>query len=273
MTFFAAFGIFAGIQFLPTYVQISLGASAATSGYIVTAQAMGGLFSSIVGGQIIARTGRFKLQMIIGTAIMATAALVLAHLHADETEWRIGLIMVFMGLGTGCVFPVTQVLVQGAVSQDEQGVASSTRQFFNLIGQTMGVATLGLILTTSYAAAFTQDSHDIAPAMPPAVYEQFKDPTLALDPPRFTEARATLLALPGGEAVLQRALGYQRTAVATAIDHVFTGTTAAATIVLILAILVREIRLRRSFDADDGAEDSGTGIGGDTALKPVIELG
>ena len=253
MTTFAAFGIFAGVQFLPTYVQTSLGASAAASGYIVTAQALGGLCTSIIGGQIIARTGRFKYQMIFGTALMATAAFILSHLEANEAEWRIGVVMVLMGFGTGCVFPVTQVLVQGAVSQEQQGVASSTRQFFNLIGQTMGVATLGLVLTTSYVTAFTADSVGFSSTMPPAVYQQFKDPTLALDPVRFEPARAALRALPNGEATLNLALQTQKRAVATAIDHVFLGTLLMALIVLGLAISVREITLRHSFDADDAA--------------------
>jgi len=241
------------VQFLPTYVQTSLGASAAASGYIVTAQALGGLCTSIIGGQIIARTGRFKYQMIFGTALMATAAFILSHLEANEAEWRIGVVMVLMGFGTGCVFPVTQVLVQGAVSQEQQGVASSTRQFFNLIGQTMGVATLGLVLTTSYVTAFTADSAGFASTMPAAVYQQFKDPTLALDPVRFEPARAALRALPNGEATLNLALQTQKRAVATAIDHVFLGTLLMALIVLGLAISVREITLRHSFDADDAA--------------------
>ena len=253
MTFFASFGVFAGGQYLPTYIQTSLGASAASSGFIVTAQAFGGLVTSIIGGQIVSRTGRFKYQMIIGTALIVVATFILTHLHADEAEWRIGIIMVFMGFGTGCVFPLTQVLVQGAVSQDEQGVASSTRQFFNLVGQTLGVATLGLILTTSYVSAFTRDSGDIAPQMPSALYQEFKDPTLALNPTDFRAAQDATRALPDGAAILRSALNHQHEAVATAIDHVFTGTLSAVFVVFVLAITLREIKLRHSFEADEGA--------------------
>ena len=253
MTFFAAGGIFAGTQMLPTYVQTSLGGSAAASGLIVTPQAFGGLITSIIGGQIVSRTGRFKYQMILGTALMLIAAILLSRLHANEEEWRIGLIMVVLGLGTGLVFPVTQVLVQGAVSQDEQGVASSVRQFFNVIGQTLGTAALGLVLTTSYVHAFTQNTSDLAGALPPAVYQDFQDPTLALDPKRYPEASAQILALPNGEATLARARQAQRESVATAIDHVFLGTISLVSIVLVLAITLREIKLRRSFDAEEPA--------------------
>jgi MFS family permease len=253
MTFFSAAGIFAGTQFLPTYVQTSLGGSAAASGLVVTPQAIGGLCTSIIGGQIISRTGRFKSQMILGCVLMTLAALILSRSQANEAEWRIGMVMVLLGFGTGLVFPVTQVVVQGAVSQDEQGVASSVRQFFNLVGQTLGVAALGLVLTTSYVNAFTRDSAGIAQTMPPAVYQQFKDPTLALDPVRYSAATQQILALPGGDATLAKARASQRQAVATAIDHVFIGTLLMILIVLALAISLREIRLRRSFDAEPEA--------------------
>ncbi len=260
MTFFAASGVFAGAQLLPTYVQTSLGASAAASGLVVTPQAFGGLVTSIIGGQIVSRTGRFKYQMILGTVLMGIAALLLTQLHANEAEWRIGLIMVLMGLGTGLVFPMTQVLVQGAVSQHEQGVASSVRQFFNVIGQTLGTAALSLVLTTSYTSAFTSTTPDLAQAMP-AVYRDFQDPTLALDPTRYAAAKEQVLVLPNGQALLDRARQAQREAVATAIDHVFIGTVSLLTIVFAVAVSLREIRLRRSFEAD-----------GDEPRTPHVEV-
>ena len=250
MTFFSAAGIFASSQFMPTYVQTSLGNSATISGLLVAPGAIGGLISSIFGGQLISRTGRFKRQMILGGTLLSIGAFLLSRLGPNESLYYIAGITMFMGLGGGLVFPVTQVVVQGAVSQQEQGVASSTRQFFLLIGNTLGVALLGLVLTTSYISAFAANSRDIAPIIPAATYQQFNDPTLALEAGRYDAARTTVRALPDGEAILQKALSAQRAAVATAIDHVYLGALACALGVLGMALALREIQLRRSFDAE-----------------------
>ena len=248
ITFFSAAGVFAGWQYLPTYVQTSLGASAAASGLIFAPQAVAGLLASIVGGQVIARTGKFKLQMILGGALLSTGAFLMSRFGPDESLYYVGAVALVGGVGGGLVFPVSQVVVQAAVSQDEQGVASSARQFFLHIGNTLGVAALGVVLTTSYASAFAQESRDIAPLIPAATYRQFSDPTLALKPERFAEARETVRALPDGNAILGRALTAQRSAVAQAIDHVNLGMLACTLAVLAIAIALREITLRRSFE-------------------------
>ena len=248
ITFFSAGGVFAAWQYLPTYVQTSLGASAAVSGLLFAPQAVAGLLSSIVGGQVIARTGRFKVQMIVGAALLSLGAFLMARFGPDESLYYVGAVALVGGIGGGLVFPVSQVVVQAAVSQDEQGVASSARQFFLHIGNTLGVAALGVVLTTSYASAFADESRDLVPLIPPATYRQFSDPTLALEPVRFAEARDAVRALPDGAATLDRALTAQRSAVATAIDHVNAGMLLCTLVVLALAIALREITLRRSFD-------------------------
>jgi MFS family permease len=250
MTFFSAAGIFASGQYLPTYVQTSLGSSATVSGLLVAPQAIGNLLSSVAGGQLVARTGRFKLQMIVGTALMAGGAFLTTRFGAHESLYYIAAITVLMGFGGGFVFPVTQVVVQGAVSQDEQGVASSTRQFFLLVGNTLGVALLGLVLTTSYVSEFAEESRGVAATIPEATYVQFNDPTLALDTARYEIARDSIRSTPNGETTLELVLAAQRESVATAIDRVFMGTFLTGLCVFLLAVTIPEFKLRGSFDVD-----------------------
>ncbi len=132
ITIVASAGIFSAVQFLPTFVQTSLGGSATLSGLVITPQAIGILVSSIVSGQLISRTGRFKHQMIIGAAWAAAAVFMLSRLHAGSPIWLVAALVAVLGLGSGLVFPLTQVLVQGAVPQDQQGVSAGIRQFFQL---------------------------------------------------------------------------------------------------------------------------------------------
>ena len=253
ITVVAAGGIFAATQFLPTYVQTSLGRSAASSGLVITPQAIGQLIGSLTTGFLVSRTGRFKYQVSVGALGITTATVLLHGLTDDESPLKLAGIMVVLGMSSGLVFPVTQVLVQGAVSQDQQGIAASTRQFFLLIAQTLGVAVLGLVLTTSYARTFTHDSTAIAAAIPPTAYTQFKDPTLALDPVRYTEVKNELRQTSGGEALLANAIVIRRTSVATAIDNVYAVSLGAGIVVVLVAFSLREITLRRNFGADQDA--------------------
>ncbi len=241
-------GIFAASQFLPTFIQTGLGGSAANSGLVVSVQAIGQLVSSIVTGQLVPRTGKFKYQMVVGGAIMATAALLMSRLQLNDTIAYVAVLAGVMGIGGGLVFPVTQVVVQAAVPQERQGIAGSTRQFFNQIAQTLGAAMFGLVLTAGYASSFADHSAPFRDSLPAGVYQQLKDPTIALEPAKFADLSAELSRQPDGQALLDRSTAAQRESVADATNIVYRIVFGAALAVLVIAALFREFVLRRTFD-------------------------
>jgi hypothetical protein len=119
------------------------------------------------------------------------------------------------------------------------------------IGQVMGVAVLGLVFATSYGSAFDKEVSPHAKAeIPAAVYADFQDPTLPLDPKRFDAARSEILKNPDGQAILDQALFAQREAVTTAIDRIFIASLAGAVVVVALAATLKEIPLRNSFSSE-----------------------
>src|SRR5439155_9965524 len=126
------------------------------------------------------------------------------------------------------------VVVQSSVSHAHMGVATSGRQFFNQIGQVMGVAVFGLIFTTTYASALGDNISSADRAqLPPATYAKFEDPTLALDPRGYEQVRQEVLGLPNGQTILDDTLRSQKDEVATAIDRLFLGSTLAAVGILV----------------------------------------
>jgi hypothetical protein len=144
------------------------------------------------------------------------------------------------------------------VTQDKIGIATSGRQFFMQIGQVMGVAIFGLVFTTTYGSAFTKElPADTRAAIPANVITDFKDPTLTLDANRFDSAKISILALPGGQAVLDDAVKAQRDAVTTATDRIFLFALAGAIVVVGLAITLPEIPLRRTFSTPEEATEAG----------------
>jgi len=250
-------GMFGAITYLPTFIQISLGASATASGLVSTPQSVGLLATSIVGGQLVSRTGKFKLQVIVGSAIGLGATILMQTLKVGSPEWHISLFMVIFGLGGGLVGPTISVIVQSSVSQTFMGVATSSRQFFMQIGQVMGVAIFGVIFTTTYASAFTSDITPETSAILQNAHatDQFNDPTLALDPRGFAQVQGLVRAQPGGQVALDSAISAQKDAVATSIERLFLGSSLMGVIVLALAITMREIPLRRTFSTVEPGEE------------------
>jgi EmrB/QacA subfamily drug resistance transporter len=245
---------FGAIQYLPTFVQTSLGESATASGVVTTPQSLGLLFTSIVGGQVLARTGKYRRQLVLGGVMILAATVMLTRLSVESEKWQISAIMVLYGLGSGLVMPTMSVVIQNCVSHQLLGVATSARQFFMQIGNVLGVAVFGVVLATSYSHAFDDEVDPaVQEQVAPAVVEEFDDPTLALDNRRFPAVIAAFDEVEGGEALLASALAAQKEGVATAIRHIYLGSTVLLAGALVLIVLLQEIPLRRSFAQPEAA--------------------
>ena len=250
--------LFAAIQYLPTFIQTSLGASATVSGIIATPQSLGMLAASIVGGRVVARTGRFKYQIILGSAFSAVAAFLLQTMDVGEEKWHIAAYMVVFGVGSGLVTPVMNVIVQSAVAQEFTGVATSSQMFFRQRSRgVLGVALFGVLFTTSYSSSFADTvDPEVAATFPAAVYEAFEDDaTLAIDTARMEGLEEEVLAAGGSAALFDRALDAQRGAVATATQRLFLISGLGGLIVVALAATMREIALRGKAPAPPPTEE------------------
>ncbi len=146
-------GMFGVIQFMPLFLQGAQGVTATSSGLITMPMSAGWVTGSILSGQLIARTGRYRPIAIIGGLIMITGALLLSTLNADSSAWFTRGYMVVMGLGFGLTMPLYTLAVQNALPYSLLGVGTSALQFFRSIGGTMGVAIFGSLLTSRFAAA------------------------------------------------------------------------------------------------------------------------
>ena len=251
-------GIFGAIQYLPTFVQTALHASATASGVVSTPQSLGLLTTSIIGGQLLSRTGRFKYQVIFGSFLILTATLLLHTLHVGVPKWHIVVFMAVYGLGSGLVMPTMSVITQSAVAHEYLGVATSGRQFFMQIGQVLGTAIFGVVLASSYTGSLHERlPEQTTAAVPAATLAKFDDPVLPLDPRNYNPVKQQVLALPDGQQHLDNILDAQRHGVADAIDDIFLGSAVAALGVVLCAVTIPEIRLRRGFGATAAQEEAG----------------
>lgn len=144
--FFVGLAMFGAIVYLPLFLQVSLGESATSSGFLLTPMMIGIVTASIVSGRLISRFGRYRMFPIAGTAIMGLAMYLLSTLGVGSAGWQATLYMIVLGLGIGNVMQVMVLAVQNSVQPRDMGVATSSAQFFRSIGGTVGVAVLGSIL-------------------------------------------------------------------------------------------------------------------------------
>lgn len=250
--------LFSAVQFLPTFIQTALGASATVSGFLFMPQALGMVAASIVGGRLIARSGRFKWQVVLGSALSALAAFLLQTLGVGDPRWHVAVYLVVFGIGSGLVTPIVNVIVQASVAPEQVGVATSSQMYFRQIAQVLGVALFGAVFTTSYAASFAGNlDAETRAALPAPVHRALEDDaTLALDPGRMAEARARFLATEGDPALFERALDAQREGVAAANRRLFLFSAIGGAALVALALALTEIPLRgrapspRAEDAD-----------------------
>src|SRR5271167_2664751 len=158
--FVVGFALFGAVTYLPLFLQVVKGASPTGSGLQLLPLMGGLLITSIVSGQIITRTGRYKPFPIAGTAVMTLGLYLLSTMDPSSSRVSISLFMFVLGLGLGMVMQVLILAVQNAVDYADLGVATSGATLFRSIGGSLGTAVLGAV----FASRLTSELRRALPA-------------------------------------------------------------------------------------------------------------
>jgi EmrB/QacA subfamily drug resistance transporter len=148
-TFFAVFGFSILIIFLPLWFQIVQGASTTASGYLLFPFLFGLIFSSILAGQIVSRTGRYKWLLAGAIALMAVGLFLFQGLRADTGNLPLWSWMFITGLGVGPTMAIFTLIVQNDVPFERLGTATSDLTLFRQIGTSVGL-TVAFTLFRNY---------------------------------------------------------------------------------------------------------------------------
>jgi EmrB/QacA subfamily drug resistance transporter len=139
-------GMFGGLASLPLYLQIVKGATPTSAGLMLLPMTLGMMSGSIISGQIISRTGRYRQFPIIGCGLLVGSLFGFHYVGADTALWQTMILMLFFGLGLGFNMQPLTLAVQNAVPPRDIGVATSSATFTRQIGGTLGVAVFLSIL-------------------------------------------------------------------------------------------------------------------------------
>ena len=235
ISFIVGFAMFGAMTYLPTFLQVVQGVSPTMSGVHMLPMVFGMLLSSTASGQIVSRTGRWKVFPVAGTGVTTLGLLLLHQLDENSSTAEMSSYFFVFGLGLGLVMQVLVLIVQNAVSYEDLGVATSGATFFRSIGASFGVAIFGTVFASRLGDMLTDAFRGVR--LPPGVSAD----ALASDPRGIAE-------LP--PALRPPALH----AYASSITDVFLYAAPVALLGFVLAWFLKEDRLRGSVTAPDLTE-------------------
>jgi MFS family permease len=244
--FFATFGFGAAIIFLPLYFQVVGGASATASGYMLVPFLLGLIVSSIISGQVVSRTGRYRIPVLTGLVLLFIGLLLMTNLRADTPDLTLSVWMLIAGAGVGPIFAVFTIIVQNSVPFHELGAATSDLTLFRQIGTTLGLTLAFTLFRNNLTWGLLHDQIVLAGA--PA------DSVPAAAPPAFDLGALTSVGPAGSNplnfvqslsAEMQQIFiaGFHEAFTIAIANSMYLGV-AAAGVALVAALFVREVPLR-----------------------------
>ncbi|MGO4202379.1 MDR family MFS transporter [Rhodococcus sp. TAF43] len=258
--------MFGAITVIPQFLQVVKGSSPTMAGFQMLPAVLGIALGSILSGQLIARTGRYRIFTIVGAVLIAVAALLL-HTVTAQTSLPVFMVFIFvLGLGLGNLLQPLTLAIQNALPPKDMGVSTAAATFFRQIGGTLGVALFLSILFAQLTPAITTQLHDAAqsPEFQQAVAAGVNsanpveagiarglmsgDPTAAqaaMNDTSFIEQLNPTLAAPFKD-------GF-----ATAFETVYPPIVVLAVASLVLILIWREVPLRQKSGIDEARSDIG----------------
>lgn len=145
--------LFGAASYLPTFLQMVDGASATESGLLMLPMMGGIVGASVVSGQLISRTGRYRVYPILGSAISVVGMWLLSRLETDTPRLEYSIAQAVLGIGIGLIMPVLVLAVQNSVHPADLGTATSANNYFRQIGGSVGAAVFGTLFAGRLADA------------------------------------------------------------------------------------------------------------------------
>lgn len=230
--------MFGALSFIPLFMQVVNGDSPTISGLRLLPLMGGVLIASIGSGQLISKTGRYKIYPIIGTALMAIGLYLLSRIDDHSSTTLMGVYMAVFGFGLGLTMQVLIIAVQNAVDYADLGTATSGATYFRSIGGSFGASIFGTILNNQLRSKVTTALTDgtLPPTFP--VQRALESPTAIHElPPAQAEPFLHIFAL--------------------SMQTVFLVAVPITLVAFVLTLFLREVPLRGATRAPELGEATG----------------
>jgi len=178
--------MFGALAYLPTYLQMVTGANATQAGLLMIPLMAALLVASIVSGQLVSRTGRYKWLPMAGLVLVAISLALLSTMTPTLAVWIICGYLAIMGIGLGMSMQILILIVQNTFPVTEVGTATASNNYFRQIGASLGSAIVGSLFVSRLAQLLTENmpaggnsaegaSNSLTPAVVQTLPTQLKD--------------------------------------------------------------------------------------------------
>jgi EmrB/QacA subfamily drug resistance transporter len=258
--FLVSAGMFGAIVYLPFFVQDVLGQSATNSGVVLTPMMLGFMVSSLIGGQVLSRTGRYKILALTGFVVAAAGMFLLSRMDPNTSNETLYRNMAVAGLGIGVMISLFTIVVQNAFAYQQLGEVTATLTFFRTMGSTIGLAVLGSLTTNLFTT-------NLRTNMPAALQPYVSPSSLAQN---LGNPQGSGGGLPSGLQAIFSQFGAQgaqlaqqlenaiKLSLSQAITTIFLIAAGMMVLAFVVTLFLREIPLRRSHRPQQGTPASAT---------------
>ncbi|MCT4353223.1 MFS transporter [Streptomyces sp. Je 1-79] len=256
LSFVVGFAMLGSMTFLPSYLQYVDGDSATVSGIRTLPMVLGLLIASIYSGNVVSKTGTYRIFPIVGCLVMGVGLFLLSLMDTGTSAWLESLYMFVLGAGIGLCMQVLTIAVQNTVDYADLGTATSGVTFFRTLGSSFGTAVFGTIYANSLKPNLAQGVGEAAAVAGPG-----------LDPSEI----ATAATSPAGVHALPDEVAAPIVqAYADTLHTVFLWTVPVAAIGFVVALFLKQVPLRDTARAS--APDMGEGFGSPTTAGDSAKL-
>ncbi len=256
--FLTAMAMFGAILYVPIFSQGVVGGSATQAGLVLTPMMLALVITSALSGQIISRTGKYKLIAIFGTAIILLGLFYFSTL--DATTGNSGLVarMVVFGIGLGATMPIFTLAIQSAFPKERLGEVTAGSQLFRNVGGTVGTAVLGGIMNNRLSVQMERLQNEPFVAQMKQMdigktASHFDGSFIqsVLNPENQQHIRSMLATLPPANQAIatnnfERFIGAAKLSFAHAVDNVFLVAACFMVVAFVVVFFLPEIPLRSS---------------------------
>lgn len=249
--------MFGSLMFLPIYVQGVIGLNAQSSGWVMSPMMIGFIIGSMVSGQVMSRTGRYKYLAWGSGAVIVIGSYLLNQMNIHTTWTTVVINMVVLGLGIGALMPLMNMVVQNAFPYKMMGTVNSTQQFVSSLGGVIASPIFGSILNKSFTEKFSTSL--------PASMQQFKSQLANLNPQALltSEAQKAIASQfnkfgAAGHQMYLQLMDAVKISLTYGIQHLFQVGLIFAILSFVGTFFLPEVKLKgREYFHSEGSEDNG----------------